>query len=177
MSRRARVVALCAAVSLVPVTAACSGNDAKPKAHDSSASSGLVATRWWSNSAGTTGTEIDANRPQALAGKLRPSASDYCSMLKQTVAAGKSILPGVTAQDPALLASTKAFVAEIQAVAPAAVAASWKVLGDVVVAFVESGGDPTKVKGTDTKAVQSAVGTIAADAKGTCHVNLAAVVH
>jgi hypothetical protein len=51
------------------------------------------------------------------------------------------------------------------------------VLGGLVVAFVESGGDPTKVKGVSGPAVQKAVGTIAADAKATCHVNLAAVVH
>jgi hypothetical protein len=95
-------------------------------------------------------------------------------MLRLTVTAGKSILPGVTASDPALLASTKAFVAEIEKVAPHSVSSSWHVLGAAVLALVASGGDPAKVKGIDATAVQSAGSAISADAKHSCGVDLSA---
>jgi hypothetical protein len=138
----------------------------------SGSASHLTATRWWSNSADSSGSKIDMAHPAAAAGKLHPSETEYCAMLEQTVAAQKSILPGVTAKDPALLASAEAFVAEIQAVAPSSVAASWKVLGTAVTAIVSSGGDLTKVKDLDAAAVQKASTAIAADAKSSCGVNL-----
>jgi hypothetical protein len=93
-------------------------------------------------------------------------------MLRQTLAAGRSILPGVTAHDPALLTSTKAFVAEIEAVAPSTAAGAWKVLGNAVITVVASGGDTTKVKTVDAAAVRTAAGTVAADAKRSCGVDL-----
>jgi hypothetical protein len=88
------------------------------------------------------------------------------------VAAGKSILPGVTANDPALLSSTRAFLAELQAVAPATVAGSWQVLGPAVITLVESGGDSAAVKKVDAAAVRKAAGAVAADAKRSCGVDL-----
>src|SRR5207237_72463 len=83
---------------------------------------------------------------------------------RQTLAAGHTILPNVTANDPALLTSTKAFVAELEAVAPSDLAGSWKVLGSAVLTFVQSGGDSTKVQGIDAAAVRTAASTVAADA-------------
>jgi hypothetical protein len=182
MSARSRVVAACAAVSLAPVAAACTSAAAQPKAHSvsvssSSASSSLVAKRWWSNSAALAGSVIDVKRPEAVAARLHQSKADYCGMLRQTVGAGRSILQGVTANDPALVISTKAFVAEIEATAPSAMAGSWKVLGPVVLTIVESGGDTTKVKGIDAAAVRKAASTVAAHAKHSCGVDLASVRH
>jgi hypothetical protein len=54
---------------------------------------------------------------------------------------GRSIFPSVTANDPALLTSTRAFSAELEAVAPSSVAGPWQVLGSAVINLVESGGD------------------------------------
>jgi hypothetical protein len=173
MSAWGRVVAACAAVSLAPVAAACTTAANKavvPRV--ASSSSSLVATRWWSNSASPAGTVIDVNRPEAAAANLHESKADYCGMLRQTVAAGRSILAGVTANDPALVISTKAFVAEIEASAPSSIAGSWQVLGPAVLTLVESGGDTTKVKGIDAAAVSKAAGTVAADAKHSCGVDL-----
>jgi hypothetical protein len=81
-------------------------------------------------------------------------------------------LPDVTANDPALLTSTKAFVAELEAVAPSNLTGPWKVLGSAMLTFVESGGDTTKVQGIDAAAVRSAASTVAADAKRGCGVDL-----
>jgi hypothetical protein len=178
---RSRLVAICAAGALLPV-AACTSSGSKAANEASSApsastSSAAVATRWWSNSATKAGTRIDVKNPQAAARQLHGSKADYCSMLEQTVTAGKSILPNVTANDPALLTSTKAFVAELEAVAPSMVAGAWKVLGGAVVALVSSGGDTTKVKGIDAAAVSRAAATVAADAKRSCGVDLSSVSH
>jgi hypothetical protein len=163
-------------VAALVATAAIGGcTSAASKSTERSApASGVAATRWWSNSAAQAGSHIDMKDPRAAAVKLHGSATDYCSMLRQTVAAGKSILPGVTAKDPALLASTKAFVSEIRAVAPSAVAGPWKVLGEAVIAVVASGGALGEVKGVDAAAVQTAATTVAADAKRNCHVDLSA---
>lgn len=180
MNIRSRTVAACAAIALVPVAAACSGGGGggagggtqTPSGAPQSSSSALVATRWWSNSVAHAGSTIDAKDPESAAGKLHASSADYCGMLRETVAAGHTILPNVTANDPALLTSTKAFMAELEAVAPSAVAGAWKVLGSAVLTFVESGGDSSKAKGIDAAAVGTAASTVAADAKRSCGVDL-----
>lgn len=173
-----RVVAICAALALAPVAAACTGGAGTGGAGgavsvgEQSFSSALVATRWWSNSGNRVGTELDTDDPEAGAAGLSASPIDYCGMLRQTVAAGKSILPNVTANDPALLTSTRAFLAELEAVAPAPIAGSWRVLGPAVITFVESGGDSASVQRVDAAAVRKAVSTVAADAKRSCGVDL-----
>ena len=178
MSALRRVAALCAVVSVAPFAAACTGGSGSSGAPpnlsigDQSFSSALVATRWWSNSANKVGSVLDTKHPEAGAAGLSASPTDYCGMLRQTVAAGKSILPNVTANDPALLISTRAFLAELEAVAPPSVAGSWQVLGPAVITFVESGGDSTSVKRVDAAAVRKAASTVAADAKRSCGVDL-----
>ena len=175
MSTWSRIVAACALVALAPAAASCT-SAAKPAQQTTStaaaSSSSLVAKRWWSNSATQAGSLIDPKNPAAVAQLLRPSPIDYCGMLRDTVAAGHSILPNVTANDPALLTSTRAFVAELQAVAPATVAGPWHVLGPAVITIVGSGGDTTKVKGIDAAAVRTAASTVAADAMRSCGVDL-----
>jgi hypothetical protein len=178
MSARSRAVAACAAIALAPVAAACTSasgttpTDAASLPVSVATSSSLVATRWWSNSASQAGSTIDPKNPEGAAGRLQTSPTDYCGMIRQTLAAGHSILPNVTANDPALLTSTQAFLAELEAVAPSAVAGSWKVLGPAVLTIVHSGGDWTKVKGVDAAAVRKAASTVAAHAKHSCGVDL-----
>lgn len=175
MSTRSRLLVACAVLSLAPAAVACGGSSSKSDSTRTTVpgpSSSLVATRWWSNSATTAGTTIDPKNPEAVAGQLDASKADYCGMLRQTAAAGRSILPNVTANDPALLISTKAFVAELEAVAPSSVAGSWKVLGPAVITIVESGGGSAAVKKIDAAAVQQAARTVSADAKRSCGVDL-----
>lgn len=172
-------IALLLGCGLALATAACSGGHAGTAAHNprSSAtahSSHLTATRWWSNSAAARGSRIDPTQPDAAASRLHASRAEYCRMLEQTVAAQHSILPGVTTNDPALLTSTRAFVAELEAVAPSAVAQPWRVLGPAVTSLVASRGDLAKVHRVDAAAVQRAANAIAADAKRSCGVDLAA---
>jgi len=178
MSALRRVAIGCAVVSLAPFAAACTGgagaSDGAPSISvgEQSFSSALVATRWWSNRMNKMGSVLDPKHPEAGAAGLSVSPTDYCGMLRQTVAAGRSILPGVTANDPALLTSTRAFLAELEAVAPDSVAGSWQVLGRAVITFVESGGDSTAVKTVDAAAVRKAASMVAADAKHSCGVDL-----
>jgi hypothetical protein len=184
MTVRRHVAVLAVAAALVPGLVACTGSDSAParpsgspvpSTSTSATSSRIAATRWWSNGAVTEGSTIDPKNPTAARSRLQPSRGEYCAMLKQTVAAGKSILPGATADDPALLTSTKAFVAELEAVAPSSLTGPWKVLGGAVLTLVGSGGDTAKVKGIDAAAVRRSATTVAADAKHSCGVDLSRV--
>lgn len=174
-ARRLTVLALTLALTL-PV-AACSGSSHKRVTDSTGAtlqptsSSSLTATRWWSNSEAAQGSTIDPKQPGAAAAKLHASEPEYCAMLKQTLAAGKSILPDASATDPALLASTQAFVAELQAVAPPAVAGQWQVLGDALVSFVKTGGKSLG-SGSSSAAVTKAAQAISTDATKSCHLDL-----
>jgi len=148
---RARRIAGGALLLTLPLAACTGGGGDGGGSGAASGASGPGAapvTRWWSGSA------------------------DYCSVLRSTVAAGRSILPGVSADDPARLASTKAFVDEVQKDAPSAVSAAWHVLGPAVVKIVASGGNLRAVKGIDPAAVQRAATTVATHAKQACHVDV-----
>jgi hypothetical protein len=171
MNRSTTVALLAATVVAAPILAGCSGGGsaAAPKA---STTSGPVATRWWSTSVAPAGSTIDSKSPANVASRLHSSQTEYCGMLRQTLAAGHSILPNVTAADPALLTSSRAFVAELEAVAPSQVAGPVKVVGDAVLALVGSGGDPARVKGIDAAAVSKAASMVAANAKRSCGVDL-----
>ena len=144
--------------------------------HSTQQPAGSAPTRWWSNSAVQVGSTIAPNDPTAAAGKLSPSRSDYCQMLKQTLAVGKSLLPSAEAKDPKLLPTTEAFVSEVEAVAPTSVLPSWKVLGPVILQLVRSGGSlPTGANSGEANNFKAAE-AINSDAKANCHVDLSAVV-
>jgi hypothetical protein len=96
-------------------------------------------------------------------------------MLRETVQSGRSVLSGLTGQDEALAGATKAFLAELQGVAPEPVVSPWRVLASTIEALVAAGGDAKKVKGVDTADIQRAASVIAADAKSSCRLDLTAV--
>jgi hypothetical protein len=164
----------CGALVIAVSVAGCSSS--KHKSSTSGTGASNAATRWWSNSAVKVGSTIDAAHPDAAAASLHPSRSDYCGMLKQTLNAGKSILPSGKANDPKLLTGTKAFVAEIEAVAPTEVTDSWRVLGPVIIDLVKGGGTiPTGAGATTAKNLQAAQ-AINTDAKKNCSLDLSGVV-
>jgi hypothetical protein len=92
-------------------------------------------------------------------------------MLQQTVQAGRSILPGVTSGDPALVTASKAFVGELQKVAPSEVSAAWQILGKTILSLVESGGAAPKLSNSAAQ-ISSAGHVVSVDAKGRCGLNL-----
>jgi hypothetical protein len=141
VSRCVRRAVLACAASVVAVSVAgCTSTHHETAANGTSPST-FVATRWWSNAAVTAGSTISPAHPDAAAKELHPSKADYCGMLKQTLQAGKAILPSGKADDPKLVIGTEAFVAEIQKVAPAEVSGSWQVLGPTILAIVKGGGN------------------------------------
>ncbi|PZS18461.1 MAG: hypothetical protein DLM57_06285 [Pseudonocardiales bacterium] len=135
-----------------------------------------MAVRWWSNTAVKVGSTISAARPDSAAAALHPSQGDYCGMLKQTLAAQNLILSALADSDPALLTSTRAFVAEIEGVASASVSAQWHVLGPAAVAVVKSGGNTKALPSGDLAAVSRAGTAITADAQQNCGVDLSGVI-
>lgn len=170
-----RVVASCAATVLAASVAACSGASHSGAASDStSISSASNDTRWWSNSATSAGSRVDTSKPDAVAAKLHPSRTDYCGMLRQTVAAGKAVFGGASA-DPAWVHTLTAFVQELQRVAPQQVSADWQLLGDSMLTLVRNAGKtPAPHPAAAPAAIEQAAAHVAADAKTTCNVDLAA---
>jgi hypothetical protein len=165
----------CAAVAIAASVAGCTSTQQKKSADlgtSSAPTSTFVATRWWSNAAVTAGSKIDPKHPDAAAKDLHPSEADYCGMLKQTLAAGKSILPDITSTDPALLTSAKAFIAEIEKVAPAGITAEWQLVGPAVLSLVKSGGDTGSLPAVDLGALTKAADAINTDSLANCGVDL-----
>ena len=163
------------AIALI-VTLPGGGGAAKPSSAQPGAGSATVhevATRWWSNSAADKGSRIDESNPDAAANLLVPSEDTYCSMLKQTLAAGHAVLPSAKAGDKALVASTKAFVAEIEGVAPASVTDAWHTLAPTLIALV-SGKELPANTSAQAKANATAAKAIGADAKANCGLSLTA---
>lgn len=134
------------------------------------ATTSVAATRWWSDSAAPAGGIIDAQHPTRAAAGLTTSRSEYCSVLKQTLDAGSSILPGVSAHDPAFLTSTKAFIATVRRLAPTVIAPDWATVGDAVLALVPSGGK--SLGRVSAKELASASAAITDDARTACHLDL-----
>ena len=119
---------------------------------------------------------------QALAASVAKTkwwqpGADYCQLLKQTLAAGHSILPGAGADDPTLHAVTEDFLTDLQHAAPSAIAPSWHVLGNLIISLVRANGDASAVTGVDPGQVRAAVHTVSTDASARCGVDLAAAGH
>ena len=164
-----------AGIAAVLIFAFTAGGSAKPSSASTPGAGpavAQVATRWWSNPAAAKGSHIDESNPGSAANLLVPSEDVYCTMLKQTLAAGRTILPQAKAGDKALVASTRAFIAEIQGVAPVAVADEWKTLAPTLLALVSGGQLPANTS-AQAKANASAANAISADAKSNCGVSLA----
>lgn len=173
----AAVVAACVLLAIgAAVTLGTGGSSAGSRSGAGSRAGGSAASapavRWWSDAGAKVGSTIDAGAPLAVAHRLHTSRRDYCGMLRQTLRARGSFLTAVTATDPALLLSTRAFVGELRAVAPPAAAGPWQVLGDAMIALVSLGGRPAGAQGIDAAAVGSAERAIARDARNGCGVDL-----
>lgn len=168
---RATLVAL-VAFAIAGTLAACSSSSGGTS-HSSQSSSPPAATRWWSNSAVTVGSTVSPSDPEAAAARLSPSQADYCGMLKQTLAADKSLVSAITATSPALALSARAFLAEIQRVAPASVSGQWHLLGPAVLALVKSGG--ASGLPSNLGALTTAANAISSDAQTNCGVDLSSV--
>jgi hypothetical protein len=141
----------------------------------SSKSPAPTATRWWSNAAVKVGSTIDPVHPSAAAPSLTTSRSDYCAMLSLTKDKGQALIPAGASNDPRLVLETEALVAEIQAVAPATVAPSWKVIAPVILQVVKSGSLPSGSATSGTANLQAAE-AINDDAKANCHLDLSSLV-
>ena len=160
-----------AAVALAGA-AACAGGSTSAVPSATSASAPAL-NRWWSNSAVSAGSSVDPAHPNAADAQLHASASDYCGMLHQTLAAGRSILPGGSQGLP--LATLEAFVGELQQVAPAGVSGQWRVLGSALLAFARTNGTSLGA-GSNPSAVASAAADISANARTACNLDLSASV-
>lgn len=142
-TRRGAAVLLTGAAITAGLTA-CSGSSGPSGSSASTAvsispvSNGQTATRWWSDSAGSSGSTIDLGDPTAAASGVHPSQPEYCGILKATANATKAQLSTMQTKNAASVATLQAFVAELQASAPSEVSGAWKVLGGALLALVNS---------------------------------------
>lgn len=165
--RGARLSATAAVLALV-ATACSSG--AGPSPGSGAATPQPPTGRWWSNGAVAVGSRVDAGDPTAAAARLHPSQKDYCGMLAETMTSGRSVLPG--AGNSESVATLRAFVAEIETVAPSAVSGAWHVLGPALVSFAASQGASLGTGSANATSLSLAAQQIAAHAAKVCHLDL-----
>jgi hypothetical protein len=170
----------CTVTATVVVTSALLVAGCTPASHRAAADSqtspaahtAAAVTRWWSNGVAAARSTIDPGDPTGAASKLTPSRAQYCGMLHDTLAAGRSVLPGVAAGDPVLTTATEAFTAELTHVAPPQVTAQWALIGTAVLQLVRSPTTTPTAARIDAAKVRQAVTDVAADAKASCHLDL-----
>jgi hypothetical protein len=174
MRRRAAVAVLAGALAVGGCAAGGPSRPA-PTAPGSTAASPAPGahqplTRWWSDAAHAAGSTIDPSDPPAATAGLQTSRAGYCSMLRQTVRSGRSALAAASTAQTA--AATRAFLAELSAVAPPSLAAPWRVVGSALDSLLAPGGARPRGTGIDAAAVGRAERAIALDAKRSCGVDL-----
>jgi len=166
--RAVAAVALAAAVGS-GVVGCSTAHHSSPGAAGATSPSAAPVARWWSNAVVSQGSTVDPAHPSAAAAALHPSQSDYCGMLSQTLAAGKSVL-STTSAIP--LDTLEAFVTEISRVAPASLTSAWHTVGSAVVGYVRSGGTSLGTGAASAAQLDQAAAAISADASATCHLTL-----
>jgi hypothetical protein len=129
-------------------------------------------SRWWSTSESEVGSTVEAGDADDATKVLAPDRGAYCQALADTMAAGNSIFPAdIDVGSPAYLGAVTTFVREMQAMAPGEVSAQWRVLGDTILAVVESEGDATRLvlpDGVTAESVQAASDAVGANAQEAC---------
>ena len=161
----------------VAMTLSVAGCGGSSPSHPAMPASTTVATRWWQDDAAAVGSTINPNNPTAAARKLHPDRQSYCTILSETVSAGHNILAGVSATDPATLVTVTAWLAELQAVAPTQLDAAWHTMSSAITTLIGSHGSATSPlvpAGMTAAQISQASQTIAADAKSSCGLTLAA---
>lgn len=169
---RVRVAALVAVLAVPLAATGCTAPE--PAAHPAAttrpaatpatgSSAGGAATRWWSNGRDRVGSIVDPADHDATT--LHRSRAAYCGMLRDATRRGHGVFGPATGNT--LLA--RAFVAELGAVAPAAVASSWRVVGPVFDDLVAHRGTAS---GAAAAAAGRAASAIARDARAHCALTL-----
>lgn len=169
----ATVVTVAAVASLT----ACSSGGSHPSAHVTGTAAPGAAARWWQDSNASVGSAINLADPTAAARGLVPDRASYCTILRQTVAAGHGVLATAKPGDRNAIATVRAWLAELEAVAPPAVLPAWQVTGSSVTTLLANNGKvgaSTLPPGVTAAQLASAGQTIASDAKSACNLTLSA---
>jgi hypothetical protein len=155
---------------------ACSSSSKKTSsssnASPSTTSVPVVPKRWWTDVAGSSGSTIDTANPTAAAASLKPDLPTYCKVLSDTVAS-HNVFQSASGTDPGVVTATKAWIAEISALAPTEVSQAWQTYGNGINALLEMG---TKKSGAAFPSLpgdwSAAEAKINAHAKSACNVTL-----
>jgi len=127
-----------------------------------------AATRWWSSPAGRAGSTLDVEHPEIGAAGLHPDQNSYCAMLRSSMGSDKNPLTATATADENLLVSTRAWLAELEALSSGPVHQAWVTFGDALVKALQS---PQAGSSPDA-AVSAAMTIIAADARSSCNLDL-----
>ena len=172
------LVIIAAVVVIVVANSGSSGQNAAPGASSSTDATGGddAVVRWWSTAESEVGSSVEVDDAEDATTVLEPDRGAYCQALDDTMAAGTGIFPtNVDVTSTAYTGAVTTFVREMQAMAPEEVAADWQVLGDMILALVESGGDAAALvlpDGATAESVQSASDAIGAHAEESCGLSI-----
>ncbi|SOD74779.1 hypothetical protein SAMN05892883_3970 [Jatrophihabitans sp. GAS493] len=166
-----------AGVAVVSVAGCTSAAKVTPAGGATSSNKPVIPTRWWSDAAGSAGSKIDISNPTAAAAALKPDSKTYCSVLSDTLSSGKSVFSGAASTDPGIATSTKAWIAELTALSPTELHASWNTFGDALTALLvsaskASGAALPKQSQSEQNAVSAATAAIGSQARSVCNVDL-----
>lgn len=125
--------------------------------------------RWWSSPAGKTGSVLDVEQPERAAAGLAPDTTAYCAMLKSSMSS--PLNPLGAPQRPRtsdLVISTRAWLAELEALSGGAVAEAWKTMGPSFLSAIS----PGQSESVASPEIDSAISVISIDANDRCHLDL-----
>jgi len=176
----AAIAVIIAAVVVIVVANSNSSNpggpNAAPGASTSSDSADDEVVRWWSTTDSDVGSAVEAGDAEDATTVLNPDRGAYCQALDDTLAAGNGIFPtDIDVASPAYTDAVTTFVREMQAMAPEDVSTDWVVLGDMILALVESKGDAASLvlpDGATAETIEAASAQISAHAEESCGLSI-----
>lgn len=158
----------------LPHLSASSGPGASSSSATSSAAPAAASVsprapvRWWSSPAGGVGSQIDVEQPEKGASALRPDQHAYCAILQSSVRSGHNPLTAQSTSESNLLVTTRAWLAELEALSDGPISGAWKTLGPALLAVLQQ----SQATAKPNPAVLDAVTVISNDARSTCGVDL-----
>lgn len=126
-------------------------------------------SRWWTSPAGGVGSNIDVERPEAGAAGLHPDRAVYCDVLRSSMQAKHNPLLAQGTSGTNLILTTRALLAELEALSTGSVHTAWEVLSPALIEALRATAAPTP----PATNVVASIAEISDDAKSACGVDLA----
>jgi len=161
-----------AAFTAIAGVGACSSSHKKAAASGSATPVPVVPKRWWTDAAGAEGSLIDVANPTAASAALKPDLPTYCKVLSDTLVS-HNVFQSASGFDPGIVTASKAWIAEVSALAPTDLTAAWRTYSVAFLALLESGTKKSSPAFPSTSAeVPAARQAIVTHAKSACNLTI-----